>query len=65
MREKFIKYSSYVGDNIDQMSKGMVSVQFSFEGNRVGTKEVCSKPEVQSKDRQMVLPGSRAIPRES
>lgn len=41
MREKFIKYSSYVGDNIDQMSKGIVSVQFAFEGNCVGTKEVC------------------------
>lgn len=41
VQEKFIRYSSYVGDNIDQMSKGMVSVQFSFEGNCVGTKEVC------------------------
>lgn len=41
MQEKSIKYSSYVADNIDQMPKGMVSVQFGFEGNCVGTKEVC------------------------
>lgn len=40
VQEKFIKYSSYVGDNIDQMSKRMMSVKFAFEGNCVGTKEV-------------------------